>query len=227
MGFFVTMCWSSIKYHSKCHSLEFCACWLDSSRKHLHLICGLCNMCWRKVYIKICRFIPQYLYRFFLHLTFFCHYSYRWKWLYEHRDICCWGWWGSTTGRPSTCWPIVTRPSSRSRWRLDQVGDKMQLMSHTRATQNHYWTSKPCDTSRAVTPLLHHGVSGVVDLPEENREAAYNAITLPEEFHDFDQPLPDLEWVLCQSKNKNIANIYFIIRGHTRCQPAHQKELGV
>lgn len=36
-------------------------------------------------------------------------------------------------------------------------------------------------------------VLGVVDLPEENREAAYNAITLPEEFHDFDQPLPDLE----------------------------------
>lgn len=35
--------------------------------------------------------------------------------------------------------------------------------------------------------------SGVVDLPEDNREAAYNAITLPEEFHDFDQPLPDLE----------------------------------
>ncbi|KAJ8013390.1 hypothetical protein DPEC_G00052770 [Dallia pectoralis] len=34
---------------------------------------------------------------------------------------------------------------------------------------------------------------GVVDLPEENREAAYNAITLPEDFHDFDQPLPDLE----------------------------------
>uniref|UniRef100_A0A665TU98 Double-strand-break repair protein rad21 homolog A-like n=1 Tax=Echeneis naucrates TaxID=173247 RepID=A0A665TU98_ECHNA len=34
---------------------------------------------------------------------------------------------------------------------------------------------------------------GVVDLPEENREAAYNAITLPEEFHDFDQPLPDLD----------------------------------
>lgn len=36
-------------------------------------------------------------------------------------------------------------------------------------------------------------LAGVVDLPEENREAAYNAITLPEEFHDFDQPLPDLE----------------------------------
>uniref|UniRef100_A0A2K6S2F4 RAD21 cohesin complex component n=1 Tax=Saimiri boliviensis boliviensis TaxID=39432 RepID=A0A2K6S2F4_SAIBB len=34
---------------------------------------------------------------------------------------------------------------------------------------------------------------GVVDLPEENREAAYNAITLPEELHDFDQPLPDLD----------------------------------
>ncbi|XP_071223460.1 double-strand-break repair protein rad21 homolog A-like isoform X1 [Salvelinus alpinus] len=34
---------------------------------------------------------------------------------------------------------------------------------------------------------------GVVDLPEENREAAYNTITMPEEFHDFDQPLPDLD----------------------------------
>lgn len=53
----------------------------------------------------------------------FYHYFYRWKWLYEHQGICCWGWWGSTTGRPSTCWQIVTRPSSRSRWRLDQVGD--------------------------------------------------------------------------------------------------------
>lgn len=45
--------------------------------------------------------------------------------------------------------------------------------------------------------FLYCVVSGVVDLPEENREAAYNAITLPEEFHDFDQPLPDLEWVFC------------------------------
>ncbi len=49
-------------------------------------------------------------------------------------------------------------------------------------------THATCDNS-----FLHRGVSGVVDLPEENREAAYNAITLPEEFHDFDQPLPDLE----------------------------------
>uniref|UniRef100_A0A2K5I8N9 Rad21/Rec8-like protein N-terminal domain-containing protein n=1 Tax=Colobus angolensis palliatus TaxID=336983 RepID=A0A2K5I8N9_COLAP len=36
-------------------------------------------------------------------------------------------------------------------------------------------------------------LSGIVNLPEENREAAYNAITLPEEFHDFHQPLPDLD----------------------------------
>lgn len=43
-------------------------------------------------------------------------------------------------------------------------------------------------------PCLHPcPLSGVVDLPEEIREAAYNAITMPEEFHDFDQPLPDLE----------------------------------
>ncbi|XP_022103586.1 double-strand-break repair protein rad21 homolog isoform X1 [Acanthaster planci] len=33
---------------------------------------------------------------------------------------------------------------------------------------------------------------GVVDLPEENREAAFTAITLPEVFHDFDTSVPDL-----------------------------------
>lgn len=53
--------------------------------------------------------------------------------------------------------------------------------------------TKNVSVANKATLLLHCGVSGVVDLPEENREAAYNAITLPEEFHDFDQPLPDLE----------------------------------
>ena len=33
---------------------------------------------------------------------------------------------------------------------------------------------------------------GMVDLPEENREAAVNAITLPEVFHDFDTEMPDM-----------------------------------
>ncbi|KZS22071.1 putative Protein RAD21 [Daphnia magna] len=33
---------------------------------------------------------------------------------------------------------------------------------------------------------------GMVDLPEENREAAVQAITLPEVFHDFDANVPDL-----------------------------------
>ncbi|KFP61520.1 Double-strand-break repair protein rad21-like 1, partial [Cariama cristata] len=33
---------------------------------------------------------------------------------------------------------------------------------------------------------------GLVDLPEENFEAAYQSITLPEEFNDFETPLPDL-----------------------------------
>ena len=33
----------------------------------------------------------------------------------------------------------------------------------------------------------------MVDLPEENREAAVNAITLPEVFHDFDTAMPDLQ----------------------------------
>ncbi|XP_063909003.1 double-strand-break repair protein rad21 homolog isoform X2 [Zophobas morio] len=33
---------------------------------------------------------------------------------------------------------------------------------------------------------------GMVDLPEEHREAAVNAITLPEVFHDFDTTMPEL-----------------------------------
>jgi len=33
---------------------------------------------------------------------------------------------------------------------------------------------------------------GMVDLPEEHREAAVNAITLPEVFHDFDSAMPEL-----------------------------------
>ena len=34
---------------------------------------------------------------------------------------------------------------------------------------------------------------GVVDLPEESREAAVAAITLPETFHDFDTTIADLK----------------------------------
>lgn len=41
---------------------------------------------------------------------------------------------------------------------------------------------------------------GVVDLPEENREAALNAITLPEVFHDFDTAMPDLTDVDVQAQ---------------------------
>ncbi|KAJ2947397.1 hypothetical protein O0L34_g17169 [Tuta absoluta] len=36
---------------------------------------------------------------------------------------------------------------------------------------------------------------GMVDLPEEHREAAMNAITLPEVFHDFDTAMPELNEV--------------------------------
>ncbi|KAL1123634.1 hypothetical protein AAG570_002710 [Ranatra chinensis] len=35
---------------------------------------------------------------------------------------------------------------------------------------------------------------GMVDLPEDNREAAINAITLPEVFHDFDTAMPELKF---------------------------------
>ena len=41
---------------------------------------------------------------------------------------------------------------------------------------------------------------GMVDLPEENREAAVNAITLPEVFHDFDTAMPSLDDVDLQTQ---------------------------
>ena len=36
----------------------------------------------------------------------------------------------------------------------------------------------------------------MVDLPEENREAALSAITLPEAFHEFDTAMADLRLIL-------------------------------
>lgn len=41
---------------------------------------------------------------------------------------------------------------------------------------------------------------GVVDLPEENREAAVATITLPETFHDFETTMPDLSDVEVQAQ---------------------------
>lgn len=54
---------------------------------------------------------------------------------------------------------------------------------------------------------------GMVDLPEEHREAAMNAITLPEVFHDFDTAMPELKYFIvsfCQiSPNIIFLNVYF------------------
>jgi hypothetical protein len=44
----------------------------------------------------------------------------------------------------------------------------------------------------------------MVDLPEDKREAAINAITLPDVFHDFDTDLmPDLEDMDIQGGGQN------------------------
>lgn len=37
-------------------------------------------------------------------------------------------------------------------------------------------------------------ITGQTDLPEEGMEALFKAITLPEEFMDFDSQLPDLKY---------------------------------
>ncbi|NXP77318.1 RD21L protein, partial [Ramphastos sulfuratus] len=48
------------------------------------------------------------------------------------------------------------------------------------------------DCSEALTKMRTAFRPGLVDLPEENFEAAYQSVTLPEEFHDFEAPLPAL-----------------------------------
>ncbi|NWR39098.1 RD21L protein, partial [Tachuris rubrigastra] len=48
------------------------------------------------------------------------------------------------------------------------------------------------DCSEALTKMKTAFRPGLLDLPEGNFEAAYQSITLPEEFHDFETPLPDV-----------------------------------
>ncbi|NXG45949.1 RD21L protein, partial [Psilopogon haemacephalus] len=48
------------------------------------------------------------------------------------------------------------------------------------------------DCSEALTKMRTAFRPGLVDLPEESFEAAYQSVTLPEEFHDFEAPLPAL-----------------------------------
>ncbi|NXF81613.1 RD21L protein, partial [Sclerurus mexicanus] len=48
------------------------------------------------------------------------------------------------------------------------------------------------DCSEALTKMKTAFRPGLLDLPEDNFEAAYQSITLPEEFHDFEMPLPDV-----------------------------------
>ncbi|OWK56594.1 Double-strand-break repair protein rad21-like protein 1 [Lonchura striata] len=49
------------------------------------------------------------------------------------------------------------------------------------------------DCSEALTKMKTAFRPGLLDLPEENFEAAYQSITLPEEFHDFEAQLPDVK----------------------------------
>ncbi|XP_066054949.1 double-strand-break repair protein rad21-like protein 1 [Chamaea fasciata] len=49
------------------------------------------------------------------------------------------------------------------------------------------------DCSEALTKMKTAFRPGLLDLPPENFEAAYQSITLPEEFHDFEAPLPDVK----------------------------------
>ncbi|NWV18102.1 RD21L protein, partial [Origma solitaria] len=49
------------------------------------------------------------------------------------------------------------------------------------------------DCNEALTKMKTAFRPGLLDLPEVNFEAAYQSITLAEEFHDFEAPLPDVK----------------------------------
>ncbi|KFP29898.1 Double-strand-break repair protein rad21-like 1, partial [Colius striatus] len=48
------------------------------------------------------------------------------------------------------------------------------------------------DCTEALTKIKTTFRPGLIDLPEHGTEAAFQSITLPEEFHDFEGPLPDV-----------------------------------
>ncbi|XP_042318330.1 LOW QUALITY PROTEIN: double-strand-break repair protein rad21-like protein 1 [Sceloporus undulatus] len=67
------------------------------------------------------------------------------------------------------------------------------------------------DCNEALLKMQTAFRPGLVDLPRENCEANYDAITLPEEFHDFDTQLPEVNaidvaqhFTLNQSKAEDI-----------------------
>ncbi|KAH0619296.1 hypothetical protein JD844_019257 [Phrynosoma platyrhinos] len=67
------------------------------------------------------------------------------------------------------------------------------------------------DCNEALLKMQTAFRPGLVDLPKENCEANYDAITLPEEFHDFDTQLPEVNaidvaqhFTLNQSKAEDI-----------------------
>ncbi|KAG8147300.1 hypothetical protein E2320_000205 [Naja naja] len=67
------------------------------------------------------------------------------------------------------------------------------------------------DCSEALLKMQSTFQPGLVDLPKGNSEAIYDAITLPEEFYDFDTQLPDMNaievaqhFTLHQSKIEDI-----------------------
>ena len=52
------------------------------------------------------------------------------------------------------------------------------------------------DCSEAFVKIKMAFRPGIVDMPEENREAPMHAVTLPEVFHDFDSTLMDFGLVV-------------------------------
>ncbi|ETE61770.1 Double-strand-break repair protein rad21-like protein 1, partial [Ophiophagus hannah] len=99
---------------------------------------------------------------------------------------------------------------------------KIWLAAHwdKKVTKAHIFECNLEDTiEKILSPKLHHPTVsyilyfslGLVDLPKGNSEANYDAITLPEEFYDFDTQLPDMNaievaehFTLHQSKIEDI-----------------------
>jgi hypothetical protein len=86
----------------------------------------------------------------------------------------------------------------------------MNNPKYFRELRNHFFLLKYLNSSMRIRirntdfNSFFSGRPGMVDLPEDKREAAINAITLPDVFHDFDTDLmPDLEDMDIQGGGEN------------------------
>ncbi|XP_039575415.1 double-strand-break repair protein rad21-like protein 1 isoform X4 [Passer montanus] len=117
----------------------------------------------------------------------------------------CW-WWGTTQARamqsggiPQSLISPVLLGRSTIQGGFKEFAIALRTSGHLLLGVVRIYNRKAkyllADCNEALTKMKTAFRPGLLDLPEENFEAAYQSITLPEEFHDFEAPLPDVKTI--------------------------------